>query len=367
MEIPAPLERAVNEAVAHHLETELGNRGLLLTADGLSAAEAEATQLGARLLTCVIRLCYPLSRHGQAPTLEFESEHTAARLHAGLAFGSATARVLVPGRREFAQSAGSVELSCAAFNVGIGLVDSLCDEHPEAGVLLLELLERRGLGKIAEEPQGRGWLRATLPMPFAEDPTVAFTAAIIEVFFELLHAAFPDDAWSQQRCSVGDQLGAALEAERRTVDGSPDQTTRKQLIECSRLTSVLPFQIIETLARGNQASTEPSAGTQVGEAMWRIDDLVDLCQDARSGALNSVLLAAATGTGRPRERDRLAALERLRTSTHIACVAGEAADRLLAGLQRGRDGRDTQIDPVRTASFLYFIQRYVGITPRPAS
>lgn len=367
MEIPAPLERTVNDAVAHHLETELGNQGLLLTADGLSAAEAETAQLGARLQLCVMRRCYPISRYGQAPELEFESEHTADRLHAGLAFGSATARVLAPDRREFAQPAESVELLCAVFNVGIGLVDSLCDEHPEAGVLLLELLERRDLRKIAEEPQGRGWLRATLPMRLAEDPTVAFTADMIEVFFELLHETYPDDARSQQRCGVGDQLGAALMAERRTVDRSADRTTRRQLIDCSRLTSVLPFQIIETLVRGHLASTEPSTGTQLGEAMWRIDDLVDLCQDARSGALNSVLLAAATGAGRPRERDRLGALEHLRTSTDIARVANEAADRLVAGLQGGRGRRDTRIDPARTAPFLYFIQRYVGIMPRPAS
>jgi hypothetical protein len=51
MEIPARIEQAVSDAVAHHLETELGGRGLLLTADGLATAEAEAAQRGARLLT----------------------------------------------------------------------------------------------------------------------------------------------------------------------------------------------------------------------------------------------------------------------------------------------------------------------------
>jgi len=48
---------------------------------------------------------------------------------------------------------------------------------------------------------------------------------------------------------------------------------------------VLPFEIIETLATG--ATT--AAGTDLGEAMWRIDDLVDLGRDASSGALNWIV------------------------------------------------------------------------------
>ena len=225
------------------------------------------------------------------------------------------------------------------FNLGIGLVDGLCDEDAETGGALLELVQGSDLAKAAEEPRARGWLRSTLPPVLAEDPTVAFTVDIIEAFFETLHAVYPDEAWLQQRRGVGSQLGAALEAERQSVIRSSDQTAREQLIECSRLTSVLPFQIIETLAGGDHARpTEPTAGTQLGEAMWLIDDLVDLCQDARSGSLNGVLLAATTGAGRPGERDVLAALERLLDSTDIACAAADAAEKLLAGLQLAGDG-----------------------------
>ena len=101
----------------------------------------------------------------------------------------------------------------------------------------------------------------------------------------------------------------------------------------------------------------PTAGTQLGEAMWLIDDLVDLCQDAHSGSLNGILLAATTGAGRPGERDVLAALERLLDSTDIACAAADAAEKLLAGLQLAGD------DHQGTASFLHFIQRYAGIAP----
>jgi hypothetical protein len=360
VEIPARIEQAVGDAVAHHLKTELGDRGLLLTADGLAAAEAEAARRGARLLTGVIHRCYPISRQGgQTLALEFESQREAARIDAALAFGAVTARVLA--KHDVERFAGSVELLCAMFNLGIGLIDGLCDEDAETGAALLELVQASDLGKAAEEARARGWLRSTFPPAFVGDPTVAFTVDIIEAFFETLHDVYPDDGGSQQRRRVGEQLGAALEAERRSVIRSADQTAREELIECSRLTSVLPFQIIETLAGGDHAPTERTVGTRLGEAMWRIDDLVDLCQDARRGSLNGVLLAAATGAGRPAERDLLAALERLLDSSDVARAAADAAEELLAGLQLAGD------DHQDTASFLHFIQRYAGIAPQRKS
>ena len=258
MKIPARIEQAVSDTVARHLETELGDRGLLLTADDLAAAEAEAAQRGARLLTRAVHQCYPIGRQGDgALAIEFESERAAARIEAALAFGAVTARVLAPGNGDF-ELAGSVELMCAMFNLGIGLIDGLCDEDAETGGALLELVQGSDLSKAAEEPRARGWLRSTLPPVFVEDPTVAFTVDIIEAFFETLHAVYPDEAWLQQRRCVGSQLGAALEAERGSVIRSPDQTAREQLIEWSRLTSVLPFQIIETLAGGDHAPRRPA-------------------------------------------------------------------------------------------------------------
>lgn len=255
--------------------------------------------------------------------------------------------------------AASLELLCATFNLGIGLVDGVCDENAEIGMALLDLVPKPDLARAAEEPRGRGWLRATIPPALAEDPTVAFTVEIIEAFFEMMHVAYPGDSWLQYRRGVGEQLGVALEAERQSVRRSPDQATRDQLIASSRLTSVLPFEIIDTLARGDHAPAEPSAGTLLGEAMWRIDDLVDLCKDVRSGAVNGVLLAATTVANPPGERDLVSALERLLSSTDIAHAAAEAAQMLSEGLHCAGNGT--------TSSFLYFIQRYADVAPQPAS
>ena len=341
-EIPAPIERAVGDAVAHRLEAELGDRGLLLMADNLVAAEADAAQCGARLVISLIHRCYPITRQvGAEVALDFGGERGAARLQAALAFGAATACALAPDLRN-----PDVEFVCGMFNLGIGLVDGLCDEDAETGGALLALVNAHDLADAAEEPRARGWLRATLPPVAAGDPTAAFTADVIETFFEALHEVYPDDIWRRR---IGMQLGAALEAERASVAPSAD-AARDQLLECSRLTSVLPLQIIETLVDAQHARSEPTAGTHLGEAMWRIDDLVDLCRDARSGSLNGVLLSAGGG-------DVVTALKRLLGSTDIGRTASEAADHLQAGLQRADD----------PTPFLYFVQRYAGISPRPTS
>ncbi len=342
-EIPESIEHAVSDAVARRLAAELGDRGLLLMADDLAAAEADAAQRGARLAMSLIHRCYPITRQaGAEVALDFGGERGVARLQAALAFGAVTARVIAPDLHN-----PDVELVCAMFNLGIGLVDSLCDEDTDIGAALLELVNAQNLAHAAEQPRPRGWLRATLPSLLAGDPAVAFTADVIETFFDTLHDVFHSD--DARRHRAGAQLSAALEAERASVSPSAD-AARDQLLKCSRLTSVLPFQIIETLADAQPGRAEPTAGTQLGEAMWRIDDLVDLCRDARSGSLNSVLLGAGGD-------DVVTTLESLLATTDISRTAREAADNLKAGLE----GAD---DPT---AFLYFVQRYAGIAPRPTS
>ncbi len=323
-------EQAIGNAVVRELEEALGSHGLLLTADALRVAADEAWETGARLLPPLVRLAYPSA--GAELTVEFGDDADAARLGGALAFGAATARLLAPDARD-------AELVCATFNLGIGLVDSLCDEDTETGLAVLELVQSHDLAEAADKPRDRGWLRAALPRSLAADPSVAFTVEIVEVFFELLHTVRPGDAGRTLRRDVGAQLVAALEAEYRSVAGA-DGSPLALLLESSRLTSVLPFQIIETLACG-QAGV---AGVQLGEAMWRIDDLVDLCDDARHRSLNGVLLAAGS-------------FDRAVESNAITAAAEEAAGCLSAGLALCAGPQ---------APFLFFIQRYAGVPSEPA-
>jgi hypothetical protein len=247
-----------------------------------------------------------------------------------------TTRLLAPH-----EHAPSVELLSAIFNLGIGLVDSLCDHDTNTGIALLELVRAHDLVAAAKEPRPRGWLRATLPPALAHDATATFTADIVEAFFATLHAVYPGSTWSRHRCGVGRQLEAALEAERRSVARPGDGAAVEELLECSRLTSVLPFEIVAALAGGD----DTEAATLLGEAMWRIDDLVDLDDDARSGALNALLLSASSADA----------------------AAAEAAEKLEAGLRRASGDRPTVLDHQPSRAFLCFVQRYAGIVPSPAS
>jgi hypothetical protein len=359
--IPALIEDAATEAVVHQLERELSDRGLLLAADGVAAAQADARRWGERLLSSVIERCYPMAQQAQPLTIEFETDEHSARIADALAFGAVTARVVATRERD-RDPAPSVELLCAMFNLGIGLIDGVCDENAEAGAALLELIHRQDLAGAAENPRERGWLRGVLPPELAGDHAVAFILEIVETFFAMLHASWPGDWSSEYRRGVGAQLEAALAAERRTVARSPQAGTIEQLIDCSRLTSVIPFEIIETLAAGADAKSA-GTGTLLGEAMWRIDDLVDLCPDARTGALNSLLLAAPGEPG----RDVVGALERLLASTQIASASREAAQALADGLQPAYGRRVNASDNRPSRLFLSFVQRYAGLAPRAAS
>jgi hypothetical protein len=137
------IEQALSDVVARRLEAELGSRGLLLAADEMAAAQAEVAQRGARLLTWVIDQCYPIGRQGgRALALEFESERDPTRVEAALAFGAVTAQLLAPGGwRDPEPFVGSVETVCAMFiDLGIGLVDGLCDHDAVAGASFLRAL-----------------------------------------------------------------------------------------------------------------------------------------------------------------------------------------------------------------------------------
>lgn len=304
------------------LEAALAARGLLLDAEGYAAASAHAAARGSELLGAVLRRCYPALVSGHA-RVAFESGEVGERLGAALAFGAAAADVLGPA------SPGAAEL-CAIFNLGSGLVDDLCDSAPEAGLGLLALVAGHDLVRVAAGPRARGWLRDSLPPELTHDATVAFTGDIIETFFDALHDVYEDA--TDLRASLGAALVSALEAERASVAGGDPNA--------SRLTSVLPLRILESLATGVPAP-EDGAGVQLGEALWRIDDLCDLADDLRTGSLNGVVLAAGGAPGREL----------------LAATAAEAAGRLAAGLA---------LAPGRSEGFRCFIQRYAGIPARPS-
>jgi hypothetical protein len=362
VEIPEQLGQVIDDAVRRSLEAELGARGLLLTRAASDSATTHAVRLGAALFRRVLAHCYRVDPQDEdAIDVEVEDDQAATRFELALAFGSATASLLSPPRRSTRTSgADSVDLLCAVFNLGIGLVDGLCDGNAQLGLALLQVLRDVGLSSAAQNPWPDGRLLTALPAPLATDPTVAFTARLIEAFFDLLHANYPGENGSPLRDHIGARVEEALEAERLSVDRSVELAGREQLIECSRRTSVVPFEIIEHIATGGRALTSPSAGTLLGEAMWRIDDLVDLAEDAGHDALNGVLLTVQEEPGTASSPDGTAALQRLLGSDVISRAAAQAAECLDAGLDAAPGA--TAANAYRS-HFLSFVLRYAGIAP----
>lgn len=361
MEIPEQLRQLVEDAVSRSLRAELDARGLLLTRAASASATSEATRQGAALLRRALVHCYHDTRADERTVeVEFDDAYAATRIGLALAFGSVTANLLTPRQRAGLGPRGSVDLLCATFNLGIGLVDGLCDGNPQLGAGFLRVVQALDVSRAARERWQGDWLRSSLPAALAADPTVAFAARIIEAFFDLLHSCYPGDAGSTLRGHVGVRLEEALAAESQSVDRSTEPPARDELVECSRRTSVLPFQIIELLATGGRAVPSPTAGTLLGQAMWRIDDLVDLAPDAGLAALNALLLAAAAAPGPVTASDQVAALERVLASDAIPLAAAQAAECLQAGLRAApgatAGGGDRRL-------FLWFVQSYARIAP----
>ena len=349
MKIPKTLESAIDAAVSRHLEVELADRSLLLTSADLAIAEAKTAILGRRLMTSVLKQCYP---EADGLTVEFERTGDIGRIGAALAFGAVTSRVFASSVGDRSRRQAAIELLCGTFNLAIGLVDGICDADVATGEQLLDHFHDADLVGAASHRRGPGWLHAEMPLFLAADDGVAFTISVTEAFFENLHNIYADNA--DVRRIVGGQLADALKAETASVRRPLTALSAERRIDCSRATSVLPFEIIETITTARRAT--PSAGTMLGEAMWRIDDLVDLIDDARDDALNAVLLDASALRGM-QDRYEIADLQAVLASSRIASAAAEAADRLRDGLRlAGVDNGDHH-------TFLQFVQRYAGIDP----
>jgi hypothetical protein len=351
LKIPRHLENAIDNAVTRHLETEFRDRDLLLGSAELTSAKRKTAALGRRLMTRLLNQCYP---EADGLAVEFERTGDIPRIGAALAFGAVVSRVLQSGVDYPSGSGSVVEFLCGTFNLAVGLIDGVCDADAVAGERLLGHFRDADLIGAADGRRGPGWLHAHMPLSLAADDGVAFAVSVTEAFFENFHNIFAEEA--DVRRVVGRQLAYALEAEAASVCRPFTALSARRRVECSRATSVMPFEIIETMTTAGRVAATPSAATLLGEAMWRIDDLVDLTDDARSGALNAVLLTAFQRRG-GHDGYVVVDVQAVLDSSGIASAAAEAADRLRDGLRLAGVSGDDQ------HAFLQFVERYAGIEP----
>lgn len=354
---PDPDPSGIDQAVTGSLTGALRARALVPDAARWARAASRAEEEGRRLLAATVHHCYPLSRFdSQTVTLLFDDEREAARVCATLAFGAATAGLLAPAGAPGAPDApdpGRLRLLGALLNLGIGLLDGLCDEEPAVGLPLLHLIHRSDVADAARRPRARGWLRAWLPDALEADATAAFTADVVETFFALLHEALPGEPGSGVRHPIGALLARALDAERTSVGLGEADDTPAALLRCSQETSVLPFEILGAMAGGGDP---PPAAGHLGRALWRIDDLADLTADARSGALNALLLELGFPPRHPVELDPAV------VGPAIERASMEAADSLARAVSLLDEPPATH-HPGDLDVVLVFLARYAGIAP----
>ena len=285
----------------------------------LLPADSVAITPAPELLQRVIALSFPehdlTSQHVE---VVFDSTEERTRIEQALLFGWVTADVLSPRGTD-----DRSHLLCAVFNLLIGMIDSFCDTASHNGDALLKSLRTFDAEATAIDLLQEGRMLASLPPAPAVDPTITFIARLIDAFYSVLHETHT----ASVRRDVGRLLARALAAEQRSVAAS--SAGPGELLEISRNTSVLPFLIMATLVQGDTI-----AATHLGEAMWRIDDLIDFHLDAQCGALNSLFIRKTPDCD------------------DIKAVAREAADHLRAGLGTA-DGRH----------FLRFVHRCAGVTP----
>ncbi len=348
MEVPSTLESSIDAAVARHLQNTLGAGGLLLNSADLRMAATTNAALGRWLMERLLGECYP---EAEGLAVQFERAGDMARIGSALAFGAVTSRVFA-AEHDVVRRRSPVEYVCGVFNLAIGLVDGICDGDTTIGVQLLDHCHDADLVDAAIGRRRRGWLQSPLPGHLAEDSAVAFTVTVIEVFFAILHDLYLDRP--HVRRIVGQQLTEALHAETGSVRDPFTALSAARRVGCSKATSVLPFEIISTIANAGTVSDFRSPATMLGEAMWRIDDLVDLVDDARCGALNALLLAACGRRGTHAEYD-VADLAYLLGSADIVAAATDAAQRLHEGLRAAEVTGDDR------RAYLAFVQRYAGI------
>jgi hypothetical protein len=104
------------------------------------------------------------------------------------------------------------------FNLGIGLVDSLCDEDAATGEALLALVQGQDLAAASEAHRGRGWLRAEVPPALAEDPGGGISRSRSSRLLRDLHDSYPDDEWLTLRRTCRSSSGAARSCGARRLE-----------------------------------------------------------------------------------------------------------------------------------------------------
>jgi hypothetical protein len=186
---------------------------------------------------------------------------------------------LCPGK------ATAVAEACSIFNTGVSLADVVIDTDPDQRERMIDVLNehRSGLNPPAsgQEPN--------IQRQTSETSVVSGLAA---AFFERLPQLRGESA---PETTLMSWIERAREAEAQSVSDLRELTPT-ELLEVSRTKSVAPVQVLYHVARSaidpaadnDDLQTAEQVVTGLAEAMWLFDDLCDVLDDLRRGALNAL-------------------------------------------------------------------------------
>jgi hypothetical protein len=208
----------------------------------------------------------------------------------GYVTGTACARLL--GVR--GQAARSSVDWCARFNLGISLVDWLCDEaearEEVAGLPAFALLAgRRSASRVPVRAEAR-----------------YLDALAHDLLAELARDAGPPAA-GEPRSALWPSLRRMLRAELASAKpGLPSPAGLDAALSQLRLTSVEPFRVMAErtlLAQGRRPSRSRIAaarrlGRAIGECVWLVDDAADFWHDLGAGRGNRFVIEAIAADDR---------------------------------------------------------------------
>ncbi len=211
----------------------------------------------------------------------------------------------------------------ALFNFGVVLFDSTLDRSPEQARLLLDRLTPATIESLLAGRDALG--------PPAESGAVGVLLVLIETFFRrgrALVAPGAEPVWDELARVIRAMYGAELFSARVRREGSvPTLDVLRQL----RRKSALPMWTMTLLG----LLTKPSACTpalranvtRAGEALWIVDDLVDLREDWLGGGWSRPWWLLARRDGGP-PRSLAEALGSMQDSGIVAAEAARLARRL---------------------------------------
>jgi hypothetical protein len=174
----------------------------------------------------------------------------------------------------------------ALFNLGISLVDLLVDERSEAARAMASWLDGARLAELCQ--QGAGDHHADQVGALPLDETRLVLRVVLAFFATVDVAQAPSGA---DRAALGRLLRQAYAAELATgaVTG-PGLRWPGSRGEAGGTTSSVPFLALGWLA-GVAPDSQPAgaAAGLLGEVFSALDDLVDLVDDLRAGAVNQLV------------------------------------------------------------------------------